>query len=289
MKCWSVAYTAAALCALAPATAVAGDFSDPKAVEVVGYQGDAMEPFISRDGRYLLFNNHNDRGENTDLHWADRLSDLSFRYRGKVEGVNTDALEGVPSLDGEGNLYFISPRSYKDTLSTVHRAKFKDGRTSGIELVKGLASGRPGLVTFDAEISADGRYLYAAEGDFGGGAGPKSADIFIARRASDHFKRMPDSARIMANINTSALEYAPAISSDGLELFFTRASGVLLWRKLTIEHAIRTSLDEAFAPSQTIGAIAGFVEAPSITSDGKALYYHAKVDGTFRIYRVTRP
>jgi hypothetical protein len=113
MRRWLWIRIAVAFCAL-PATIAEGiavDFADPKAVEIVGYQSHAMEPFISRDGRYLLFNNRNDPSENTDLHWAERLSDLSFRYRGRIEGVNTDALEGVPSLDHEGTLYFISPRS----------------------------------------------------------------------------------------------------------------------------------------------------------------------------------
>lgn len=193
----------AVLCTLA-ATAIAaatGDFADPKPVEIVGYQGHAMEPFISRDGRYLLFNNRNDPGENTDLHWALRLSDLSFRYGGRIEGVNTSALEGVPSLDNQGNLYFVSPRSYKDTLSTVYRAKFKDGAAGGVELVNGLSLGKPGIVTFDAEISADGQLLYGADGDFTGSNAPKSADMFVARRVGDRFERLPDSARIMANVN----------------------------------------------------------------------------------------
>ena len=247
-----------------------------------------MEPFVSRDGRYLLFNNRNDPSENTDLHWAERIDDLTFRYRGRIDGVNTTVLEGVPSLDREGNLYFISPRSYKDTLSTVYRARFEDGKAAGVELVKGLSLGKPGIVTFDAEISPDGRFLYGADGDLSGGGLPKTADLFVARRAGDRFERMPDSDRIMAGINTSALEYAPAISSDGLELFFTRLSGALFWRKLTIEHATRTSADAPFAPSQTIAAITGFVEAPSVSGDGKALYYHGKVDGMHRIYRVTR-
>jgi hypothetical protein len=110
------------------AAAPAGEFGGPRAVEIVGYHDHAMEPFVSRDGRYLLFNNRNDPSENTDLHWAERIDDLTFRYRGPIDGVNTAALEGVPSLDREGNLYFISPRSYQDTLSTVYRAKFKAAR-----------------------------------------------------------------------------------------------------------------------------------------------------------------
>ena len=93
----------------------------------------------------------------------------------------------------------------------------------------------------------------------------------------------------MASINTTDLEYAAAISSDGLELFFTRMTKGIFSRTLTIEHAVRKSLGEPYGRSRTIPAITGFVEAPTVTGDGKALYYHQKVDGTHRIYRVTRP
>src|SRR5580698_7133832 len=34
-------------------------FSDPEAVTIDGYSATAMEPFISDDGRYLLFNTSN--------------------------------------------------------------------------------------------------------------------------------------------------------------------------------------------------------------------------------------
>ena len=65
------------------------------------------------------------------------------------------------------------------------------------------------------------------DGDLTGGAVPKLADLFVARRVDDRFERLADSNRIFANINTPALEYAPAISRDGLELFFTRMTGAL--------------------------------------------------------------
>ena len=64
-----------------------------------GYDGDAMEPFITKDGRWLLFNNRNDPRINTDLHFAARVDDLTFTYKGEIKGVNTAALEGVPSVD----------------------------------------------------------------------------------------------------------------------------------------------------------------------------------------------
>jgi WD40-like Beta Propeller Repeat len=258
-------------------------------VTIVGYRGHAMEPFISRDGRYLLFNNLNEPSENTDLHWAEQMTSLSFRYGGKIAGANTDALEGVPTLDRDGTLYFVSTRSYKATLSTIYRAKFEAGRATGVDLVRGLSLMKPGIVNFDVEISADGQFLYGVDGDLSGGPIPKTADLFVARRVGDRFERMPDSAMIMANINTSALEYAAAISSDGLELFFTRMTGALFRRKLTIEHATRESTHAPFGPPQTIRAITGHVEAPTVTGRGKGLYYHAKVDGIFRIFRVSRP
>lgn len=74
------------LVAVAALPARAGEFSNPEPVEIVNYRGHAMEPFISRDGRYLLFNNLNDPSENTDLHWAEWITATSFRYGGKIDG-----------------------------------------------------------------------------------------------------------------------------------------------------------------------------------------------------------
>ena len=113
----------------------AGEFTNPEPVKIVGYQGHAMEPFISRDGRYLLFNNLNQPSENTDLHWAEGIAPRTFLYRGKIDGTNTGALEGVPTMDRDGTLYFVSTRSYEKTLSTIYRAKFAAGRARDIALV----------------------------------------------------------------------------------------------------------------------------------------------------------
>ncbi|MGI9408225.1 MAG: hypothetical protein ACR2O4_17740, partial [Hyphomicrobiaceae bacterium] len=222
-------------------------------------------------------------------HWATQVSPVRFRYMGKIKGVNTQALEGVPTLDNSGTLYFVSPRHYKKTLSTIYRARFDAGRATNVELAKGLSLNQFGMLNFDIEISPDGKHLYGVDGRFTGGAVPKSANMFVARRVADGFERLTDSDAIMANVNTSALEYAAAISSDGLELFFTRMSGVLFWRKLTIERSTRQSMEEPFGTSQTVKAIDGFVEGPTLSGDGKSLYYHRKVDDMYRIYRVTRP
>ncbi|MBM3344298.1 MAG: hypothetical protein FJY56_19620 [Betaproteobacteria bacterium] len=66
-------------------------------------------------------------------------------------------------------------------------------------------------------------------------------------------------------------------------------SGALFWRKLAILHATRKSRELPFEPPRVIAAIRGFVEAPTISADGRALYYHQKTDSKYQIYRVTQP
>jgi hypothetical protein len=71
-------------------------FRNPQRVTMEGYDDDAMEPFVSRDGRYLFFNNLNEPQVDTNLHWAERVDDLHFKNRGEIRGVNTPALEASP-------------------------------------------------------------------------------------------------------------------------------------------------------------------------------------------------
>ncbi len=264
-------------------TAYAG-FGEPRRVTIRGYDGDAMEPFVSRDGRYLLFNNSNDPAVNTNLHFAARVDDLTFDYRGEINGVNSPALEGVPSLDSAGNLYFVSTRSYDQTLSTLYRGRFRDGAVTGVELVPGVSRRQRGSLIFDAEVSADGNTLWVVDGEFTGSPLPRSADIVIAVRDGAGFRRLPASAELLRNVNTRALEYAPAVSRDGLELVFTRIEGSspAIWR------AVRRSVSEPFDVPQRVAAITGFVEAPAFSPDGRALYYHRREDKRHVIYRVAR-
>jgi hypothetical protein len=265
------------------------NFAAPEPVEIIGYSGDAMEPFLSRDGKYLFFNNRNDPASNTDLYWARALSGGRFQFMGEVQGVNTPSLEGVPSMDRDGVFYFISPRDYQHTLSTLYRGRFANGLVTNVELVAGLATQRPGIVTFDAEISADGRTVYGVDGDLTGGrGGPRWAKIFLAVREGNGFRRLSASDRSLASVNRDELQYAPDISADGLTLYYTRVTGLLLWRKTQIMVATRTSPAAPFGPPHSIDAITGFAEAPSISSDGNTLYFHKLVGGAYRIFRVTR-
>ena len=98
-------------------------FGNPERVTIRGYKGHAMEPFISRDGRYLFFNNSNDPSVNTNLHYAERINDVTFKYQGEIKGVNAALLDAVPTMDRDGKFYFVSTRSYAETFSTIYRGR----------------------------------------------------------------------------------------------------------------------------------------------------------------------
>jgi hypothetical protein len=270
----------------APTSPVVFDeqFLDPQRVTIRGYSGEAMEPFLSRDAKYMFFNNSNDSHVDTNLHWAEWIDSLNFQYKGELQGVNTKDLEGVPSMDRNGVFYFISNRSYKQTASTIYWGKFAAGNITGIEIVPGVSLAKPGVVNFDAEISADGNTLYFVDSQFSFFGHPKTARILIARRSGAGFARSPDGAEIMRQINSDSLNYAPAISATQLEIFFTRVTP----EGPRIYIASRTDPSRPFGAARQIHAINAFAEGPTVAPDGKSLYYHQKDNKHFAIYRVTR-
>lgn len=259
-------------------------FGNPERITIRGYSDHAMEPFITRDGRYLFFNNSNDPSVNTNLRYAERINDLTFEYKGEVAGVNTKSLEGVPTMDKSGAFYFVSTRSYKETLSTIYQGRFSGGAVTGVKIAEGISEKAPGRVNFDVEVSSDGRTLYFVDGVFSGKPVPDRADIVIAVRGGAGFLRLSESAELLKNVNTDALEYAACISPDELELFFTRVgkNGPAIYR------STRKSVTQPFDRAVRAAAIKGFVEAPTLSPDGRSLYYHLKEGERFVIYRVTR-
>jgi Tol biopolymer transport system component len=261
-------------------------FSSPIPVTITGYSGDAMEPFISKDGQYLFFNNRNDPNVDTNLYYASRVDDQTFTLLGPVPGANSPQLDAVASLDTLGNFYFISTRSYSTSLSTVYSGAFTASGISSVAVVPGISPQKSGIVNFDAEVSADGQTLWFDDGDYSTGS-LTAASIVIADRRGATFVRNANSPTLLATVNSSDLNYAPSISVDGLELFFTRAS-IAAGATPAIYRATRTDTNSAFAAAELVTGASGFVEAPSLSADGHLLYFHKMVNGTFVIQLLRR-
>lgn len=266
------------------------EFSGPTKVTINGYTGDAMEPFIARDGSELFFNSLND-GNDTSLYYATSNVDGTFTSKGKIGNVNgiPPHLDAVASMDSSNKFYFTTVRDYFTTYQTIYTGTYTAGSVTGLHALDGDFYVRsPGWLIMDVEVSPDGQTLYYSSAHFSGGSAPDKSDLGVANYSSGNFNRTPNSSTVMAVINTcDCLEYAPSISSSGLELFFSRISV----RTLNVEILVarRSSLSAPFSAPERIGAITGFAEAPSLTTDGKTLYYHFKDGNTFAIYKVSRP
>ena len=257
-------------------------------VTIQGYSGSTMEPFISEDGSYLLFNTSNVAPSIPALEFATRIDANTFQYEGEITGANQSGyLSGTPSMDVNGNLYFVSTRSYDQTLSTIYSGQFASGTVTGVHLVPGISGGTLGTIDFDADVSPDGSTLYVSVGQFDGGP-PTSASLAIFDKVGSGFVPDPHSVRILRAVNKARrLTYAASISNNGLELLFTRTNPA--GGDPAIYRAERTKVGRAFGHVQRVGAATGFVEAPAISTDGTTLYFHKLVGGNFQIWTVTRP
>lgn len=264
-------------------------FDTPQKVTLTGYNGHIMEPFLSRDGAILFFNNRNLPSDNTNLHWATKTNTSTFTYKGEIQNVNTEHLEGVPTLDTNGVLYFVSPRSYNQTFSTIYKASFSNGTASEISLVEGVSKNQAGAVNFDVEVTASGNHLYFVDGTFDQQGGPYTADIVIAKKNGNAFERLAEGEEILKNINTADLEYAAAISSDELELYFTRVKApITSTSSPKIYVAARSAVNKPFRKPKLLTSVTGFVEGATVSPDGSLIYFHKLENEKFVLYVVSK-
>lgn len=199
-------------------TAENSEFQNQVPVSITGYSGQAMEPSIARDGSNLFFNSLND-GVDTSLYYAVRVSDTEFTSGGKITGVNGTAphLDAVPSMDDDGQFYFISTRSYPASYKNVFTGIFSGGEVNPAPVaVDGdFYIEKPGWLIMDAEVSPGGDDLYYVNAHFNGGSVPRSSRIGVATWsvADSKFYKKTDTDLIMVEVNKDGcLDYAPSIA-----------------------------------------------------------------------------
>ncbi len=275
-------------------TQIYPSYSSEIEVTINGLSFDAMEPFISPDRNYLFFNNLND-GENTKLYYATKVNDSTFNYVGELIGTNQTTakhLDAVADLDGNGNFYWTSTRNYPAELNNLFRGNFNDGNVTDIERVQGdINMNTPGWLIMDHGISLDGEFLYFinARLDKENCLGPCETKIGVAQKDNTStFNTLSNSESILKNINNSNyIYYAPCISSDNLELYFTRylKGEISVNTVFEICVAVRSNASSEFSEPKVLfsDVIQSLIEAPTLTVDKKIMYYHQKTADSHKI------
>ena len=263
-------------------------------VSINGLTFDAMEPFITADGNYLFFNNIND-GVDTKLFYATKVNDSTFTFVGELIGTNQTTashLDAVPDMDANGNFYWTSSRDYPAELDNLFYGIFNSGNVSGIERVRGdFNMNIPGWLIMDHGISLDGQFLYFnnARFDDQNCIGPCETRLGIAQKVNAKtFNTLPNSTTILQNINDDDyVYYAPCISSDNLELYYTRylKGPITASTVLEICVAVRNNAVDSFSIPKVLFSetISDLIEAPTLATDKSIIYYHKKIPGSHKI------
>lgn len=263
-------------------------------VTIEGLMFDAMEPFLSPDGTYLFFNNIND-GVDTKLFYATKVNDSTFTLAGELTGTGQTSefhLDAVPDMDSNGNFFWTSTRDYPAELDNLFHGVFNAGNVTVVARVRGdFNLNTPGWLIMDHGISLDGRFLYFnnARFDDQNCTGPCETRLGVAEKVNaTTFNILSNSESILANINDAAyVYYAPCISSDDLELYYTRYAKGAITASTSLEIcvAIRNHVDDPFSMPQVLFSetISDLIEAPTLTTDKQIIYYHRKIPGSHKI------
>lgn len=272
-------------------------YENPLPVQLDGYDGDCMEPFITGDGQYLLFNNSNSGLVETHLHLSKKVGENHFKHLGLLTGSVSKSKDMAPTIDADGNLYYTCLLTYEKDGNSIYRGKFANEKLQDIALAKGdISPNKPAEINMDCDISKDGNTLILSRAHFANYLlPPDKSDLAIAEKSKGNFSLNPQSQNVLSKLNTNNLEYAPCQTSDQLELYFTRASkkAVLGDSKkfepyLRIMAARRTNRSSPYEKPEKIATLTGFIEAPTITDDKREMFFHKKVGDKFRLFRATR-
>jgi len=274
--------------------ASASHFDRERKVTIIGYDSDAMEPFISKDDRYLFFNSHKG-AHNKDIFYAEKINDTTFVFKGEVQGVNSDYADANPTMDAENHFYFISTRHLDTGNQTLFGGIFDSGRVRDLREIKGTINiPTPYWFNMGVEIEADGRTMWVSSARFNAGENfPSEGNIRFAVKTDSLFNIPPGESDILKNINTDeSIQYAGEVSNDGLEIFYSQVtlSDPPVFKLL---YATRPQTDAPFGKPMAIEAPfkndpQAFVEAPTLSADGKRLYYHKRDNDVFAIFMLRR-
>jgi len=195
-----------------------GRWTRPEVAPFSGNTSD-VEPFISPDGNQFFFVSNrpiqNVENKDYDIWVMDRLDDHWGEPRNIGQPVNTERNEFYPSVTKDGTLYFTG--SYQEAVSgeDIYRSERDGAAYSDPVRLDDRVNSKS--YDFNALIAPDESWiLFSSWGrpdDLGGG------DLYISYRNEDG--SWSSAQNLGPSVNSSALDYCPALSPDGKYLFFS--------------------------------------------------------------------
>jgi Tol biopolymer transport system component len=220
-------------------TCRAGGWSEPRVAPFSGVHSDA-DPCFSPDGETIYYISTRPLpGEAEGSDWNVWSVDCSSEPWGEPRAlgapVNTDGMEIHPSMAAAGAMYFSSDRPGGHGATDVYRSAwngsaFEDPVNLGASVNSAGSEG-------DLFVAPDESYLIFTSGRPGGFGG---GDLYVSFRLEDG--GWTRALNLGPTVNSEATEYCPAVSPDGLYLFFTsyrRAVDPELERELTLDAIAR--------------------------------------------------
>jgi hypothetical protein len=277
------------------------EYGNPEPLTIQGYSGPQEDPVISPDGQYLFFDSHNDTGELSYLYYAKRIDYKTFKFMGRIPGVDYPGIEGVE--DSAHNFYFVSPVFLAQSGLIIGHGIFSQGSVTNMAPIRGLlpkaATSGSRALNFDIYITPDGNTLYFSDFMINASDAQLSvrsvqgAQLAMARRNADgSFTRLSSSADILGNVNAlGSLVHNATTSADGLQLAFNASPSFPIPSHIYI--ATRPSPSAPFGKPRLVAAAdlghGQLSEPGSFSPDGKYLYFHRVLGPTTsQLYVLTR-
>ena len=228
------------------------------------------------DDQYIIWESRTDiPGDKSDVYYAKKIDYKTFSLVGKVKGFQSGHA-AAPTTDTAGNIYFLTDL-YASQNMTIGHGTFADGAVTNMAPTIGLSqngNGNGPYSIMSAAPSRDGKLLVFSD------TGGTSILAIAEKNADGTFTRLSNSAYLLDKVNNDSrfgsILYGASLSSDELELFFV-ATKPLTQNRMnnSIYVARRTSITEPFGAAQGIDTGRnGLAEGPSLSLDGKHLYFH---------------
>eukprot|EP01123_Difflugia_compressa_P009881 TRINITY_DN3428_c0_g1_i1.p1 TRINITY_DN3428_c0_g1~~TRINITY_DN3428_c0_g1_i1.p1 ORF type:complete len:302 (+),score=32.74 TRINITY_DN3428_c0_g1_i1:66-908(+) len=249
-----------------------------------------MEPFISRDNKWVFWNSRN-VGNNVSLNYGSFVSSTYVIYINEIQGQANGPvphLDAVPAMDSKYNLYWVSTRDYPQNAQNLQTGVF-DPQTQSVPVashVEGdfyIKSSNCCWIVMDQEINIDGSLLFYVNAYFPypPGAIPSFSNISLAiKNADGTWSQHPRAVEILASVNSvvspTMLRYGPSsLGTDALEFYFTVRVNETVTSALFV--AKRNSIDDVFGEPERIAMPYDYTyiepEAPTLSVDGSLMMF----------------